>query len=259
MAECSRLEPIWVWGLPLMPLTLAGTLERIAELVRERKPSYVITSNLNYAMLSSQRADLREVNARAAMLLADGMPLVLASRLQKTPLPERVAGADLIWKMCEQAARLGHRLFLLGGAAEVSTAASRRLQQLYPGLIIAGTHSPPYRELSESEHAALLDEIRQARADILIVAFGQPKGELWIADNYEKIEVPVSIQVGASLDFVAGKVMRAPRWIQRIGMEWAFRLAQEPRRLLGRYARNGLFLIRMLFSRTRPASASRSS
>lgn len=247
--------PVRVWGLPLMPYTLEGALDRIDRLVAAGKPSYLITANLHYAMLSDQSPALRAVNEGAAFILADGMPLVWAARWQKTPLPCRVAGSDLIWKIGDRAAAKGHRLFLLGGAPGIGDEAARKLQERYPGLIIAGTACPPFRDLSEAEESDLLARIRESGAQILIIAFSQPKGELWMARICEKLMIPVCVQLGASLDFVAGKVRRAPRWLQRSGFEWAFRLAQEPRRLIGRYVRNAMFLFRMVFGRRkRPTS-----
>jgi N-acetylglucosaminyldiphosphoundecaprenol N-acetyl-beta-D-mannosaminyltransferase len=234
--------PVVVWGLPFAPLTLAGTVDAIEELVEAGKPSYFITANTHYAMLSSQVPRLAEVNARAALVLADGKPPVWASRLLGTPLPERVAGSDLIYGLAERAAARGHRLFLLGGAEGVADEAARRLSERYPGLVIAGTACPPHRPMDDDERRELIDRVRAAKPHILLVAFGQPKGEFWIAENLEALGVPVSAQVGATLDFVAGRVRRAPAIVQKIGMEWAFRMALEPRRLAPRYARNARFL-----------------
>jgi N-acetylglucosaminyldiphosphoundecaprenol N-acetyl-beta-D-mannosaminyltransferase len=246
-----------VWGIPLTPYTLEEALGRIDQLVAAGRPNYLITANLHYAMLSDQNPDLRAVNEGAAFILADGMPLVWAARWQKTPLPCRVAGSDLIWKIGERSAAKGHRLFLLGGAPGIADEAARKLRERYPGLIIAGTACPPFRDLNEVEERDLLAEIRGSGAQILIIAFSQPKGELWMARVCEKLMIPVCVQLGASLDFVAGKVRRAPRWLQRSGLEWAFRLAQEPRRLVGRYFRNAMFLMRMLFGRRRRSIAER--
>lgn len=244
-----RPDPVWVFGLPLAPFTLDDALARIDRLVETRSPSYFITANLHYAMLADEQPRLRAVNAAADFILADGMPLVWASRRSPTPLPERVAGSDLIWKIAERAAQKGHRLFLLGGGPGVAEMAGERLKARFPTLSVAGTAAPPFRELTPDEHASLIRQIQDSGADILLVAFGQPKGELWIAANYEKLLIPVCVQVGASFDFVAGMVRRAPRWLQRLGLEWAYRLAQEPRRLFGRYVRNARFLFRMLFTR----------
>ncbi len=234
-----------------MPYTLDGTVAKIDELIQRGKPGFFVTANLHYAMLTEQIRELRAVNERASFILADGMPLVWASRLQKTPLPERVAGADLIWRICELAAQRDYRIFLLGARQGVADKAADRLRERFPGLTIAGTFSPPFRKMTEEEESSLIDEMRRVRPHILLVAFGQPSGELWIDRNCERMQIPVAAQVGASIDFVAGNVRRAPRRMQRYGLEWAFRLAQEPRRLIGRYFQNGLFLIRMLFGHTR--------
>ncbi|MDB5349040.1 MAG: family glycosyltransferase [Planctomycetota bacterium] len=236
-------KPIRVWGLPLMPLTRRQAVDAAMALVERRKPSFFVTANTHYAMLTRDLAELREINARADFLLADGAPLVWASHLGGNPVPERVAGSDLIYDLSETAAARGYRLFLLGGPEGVADEAARRLVLKYPGLVIAGTACPPHRPPTSEEHEALLETIRRAAPDILFVAFGQPKGELWLAENLDRLGVPLAVQVGASIDFVAGRVRRAPRWIQKIGMEWAYRLSLEPRRLGPRYARNGLFLV----------------
>ncbi len=239
-------QPVWIWGVPFAPWTRAQAADAAALLAESGRPSFFITANAHYAMLSHEQAELRAVNARAAFILADGAPIVWASRWKRSPLPERVAGSDLIYDLCERAAARGHRVFLLGGAEGVADAAARRLADLYPGLEVAGTACPPHRGLGDEEHERLLAQIREARPHLLFVAYGQPKGELWIARHLESLGVPVCVQVGASLDFIAGRVRRAPRWVQKIGMEWAYRLSLEPRRLAPRYAANARYLLRMI-------------
>lgn len=236
--------PIRVWGLPLAPLSRARAAEEVARLIADGRPSYFITANAHYAMVSDADPAMRPINESAAFILADGAPLVWASRWRRAPLPERVAGSDLIYDLCAQAAERGHRVFFLGGPPGVAEEASRTLQRLYPGLAVAGVCCPPFRPLTDDERAALVSEIRDARPDLLFVAFGQPKGERWIREHLEALGVPVSVQVGASLEFVAGRVRRAPRWVQRIGMEWAWRIGTDPARLGPRYARNAAFLLR---------------
>lgn len=239
-------DAVRVWGLPLAPWTREQAADAVADRVRDRRPAYFITANTHYAMLTHQEPRLREVNDRAAFLLADGAPLVLASRRLGTPLPERVAGSDLVYDIAQRAAHQGHRLFLLGGGPGIAQAAADRLQALYPGLVIAGIACPDADQLRGPGLPALIDSIRSTQPDVLMVALGQPKGEYWIADHHEALGVPVSVQVGATLDFVAGRIRRAPRWIQAIHMEWGYRLALEPARLGPRYARNALFLARMI-------------
>lgn len=236
------LKPVPVWGLPLVPWTMEQTLDAIEELIQNRKPSFFITANLNYAMLTDQNPQLQEVNRQAAFILADGMPLVWASKLRDRPLPERVTGSDLIYRLAERAAQKGYRLFLLGAGPTIAAQAAQRLQEKYPRLQIAGTECPPFRPLSEQEHEELLTRIRSTKPDILMVAFGQPKGEFWIVNNLDRLGIPVSVQVGASLDFVAGVVKRSPKIFQKIGLEWLYRLLQEPKRLTGRYVQNLRFL-----------------
>ena len=161
-------------------------------LIEAGRPSFFITANTHYAMLTAERPGLRGVNERAAFLLADGAPLVWASRRGPTPLPERVAGSDLVYDLCEHAARLGRRLYLLGGAEGVAEEAARRLRALYPGLVVAGTACPPPGSLAGEGAGRLIAEVRAARPDLLMVALGQPKGELWLAEHLEELGVPVS-------------------------------------------------------------------
>jgi len=238
--------PVWVWGVPLARFTMADTVAAVGELIKAGQPSYFITANTHYVMLTDDNPNLRAINSRAAYIVADGAPLIWASRWQGSTLPERVAGSDLIFELSAQAVRMGHRFFFLGGAEGAAEEAARRLGERYPGLQVVGTECPPFRDLKDDEQAAMIGRIRSTRPDILFVAFGQPKGELWIDRNLEKLGVPVSVQVGASLEFAAGKIRRAPRWMQKIGLEWAFRLGLEPRRLWGRYARNAWFISRMV-------------
>lgn len=237
---------IRVWGLPLAPLTRAGASRAVADLIDAGRPSFFITANAHYAMVSHGDPAQRAINDSAAFVLADGAPLVWASRWRRTPLPERVAGSDLIYDLSEQASRRGDRVFFLGGQPGSASEAAERLQRRYPGLVVAGVECPPFRPLTEAEEGELIDRIRDSRADLLFVAFGQPKGERWIRTHLERLGVPVCVQVGGSFEFVAGKVRRAPRWVQRVGMEWAWRIGTDPVRLGPRYARNAAFLLRMV-------------
>lgn len=246
-------DPIHVWGLPLCPLDTSQTLARAEALIEARKPSYFITANLNYAMLCDEDPTLEALNSHADFLVADGMPLVWAAKGQGTPLPERVAGADLVVHLCERAAAKGYRIYILGGPPNQAEEAGRMLEKKYPGFILAGTDCPPFRRWTPEDIHDMEERIRQARPDILFVAFGQPKGERWILEKLEPLQVPLSLQIGGSFDFVTGRLKRAPRWMQKTGLEWVYRFLQEPRRLGTRYAKNIWFVWRMtlgsLFSR----------
>jgi N-acetylglucosaminyldiphosphoundecaprenol N-acetyl-beta-D-mannosaminyltransferase len=245
--ESAPWRPIKVWGVPFAPLTFAQTLDEVARRIAVRKPGYVITANLHYAMLTARDSRLPPLNDGAQFIVADGMPLVWASRWRTTRLPERVTGSDLVPALCARAAERDWRIFLLGGEPGIGDEAARKLREKYPTLQIVGVEAPPFRAPTPEEHAALIQRIRDSKADLLFVAFGQPKGELWMQENCAATEVPVSIQVGATLNFLAGHVRRAPMWIQRLGIEWVYRLWAEPKRLFGRYWSNGLFALRMLF------------
>ncbi len=238
------LERVVIWGLPLARLDFPGALDRVDRLIERAEPAFFITANLHYAMLTDRDPRLAAVNRAADFIVADGMPLVWYSRLGPRPLPERVTGADLIDSLCRRAAERGYRVFLLGGAPGVAQEAARELCRRYLALRIVGVEAPDLASLSPRRHAALVDRIRRAKADLLFVAFGQPKGELWLAENYQALGVPACVQVGASFDFVAGRVRRAPCRLRRIGLEWAYRLACEPRRLGPRYCHNALFLLK---------------
>jgi N-acetylglucosaminyldiphosphoundecaprenol N-acetyl-beta-D-mannosaminyltransferase len=241
-----RVDPVWVWGVPFASLSMAETVSAIDDLIEVGRPTFFITANVNYAMLTDENPDLRMVNEQAAFIVADGAPLVWASRWQGSPLPERVAGSDLIIEMSARAAKKGYRLFLLGGAEGVAAEAVSWLCERFPGLQVVGFESPPFRELSADEQDALAARIRAARPDLLFASFTQPRGERWLAANCDSLGVPVAANIGAAIDFAAGRVRRAPRWLQNCGLEWAFRLVNEPRRLVGRYARNAWFIARMV-------------
>jgi N-acetylglucosaminyldiphosphoundecaprenol N-acetyl-beta-D-mannosaminyltransferase len=194
-------------------------------------------------MLTATNPALARVNRSAAFLVADGAPLVWASRRTRTPLPERVAGSDLVPALCRRLAPRGGRVFLLGGAPGVATAAGELLASRFSGLRVVGAEAPPFRSLCLEETAGLLARIRAAAPDLLFVAFGQPKGELWLAEHLPQLGTPVGLQIGAAFDMLVGRVRRAPRWVQRLGLEWLWRISTEPRRLGPRYAQNAWFLI----------------
>jgi N-acetylglucosaminyldiphosphoundecaprenol N-acetyl-beta-D-mannosaminyltransferase len=225
---------------------MSQTLDVIDQLVAARRPSLVITPNLNYVMIASKNPDLPSINLRAALSMADGMVLVIASRWKARRLPERVTGSDLIFRVSERAAQRGYRLFFLGGANGVAVAAAENLKARYPGLQVVGVENPILSQLSPAELNALFERIHLARPHILITALSQPSGERWLDTHLERLAVPVCAQFGAAIDFAAGRVRRAPRWMQKMCLEWLYRALQEPRRLGPRYLNNALFIIRML-------------
>lgn len=239
-------ERCCVWGVEFDRVTMEQAVERIDGFIASRANTYAITANLNYLMLCDRDERLSSFTAACPLVLCDGKPIEWRSRFKERPLPERVAGADLIYALSELSAAKGYSLYLLGGAEGVAAEAASRLIDRFPGLRIAGVDCPPFGAWSDQQRSQINRRIAAAQPDILLVAFGQPKGEYWIEDNYRELGVPVSIQVGASFDFVVGRASRAPSVMQKIGAEWLYRACFEPKRLVPRYAANLRYLFKSL-------------
>jgi N-acetylglucosaminyldiphosphoundecaprenol N-acetyl-beta-D-mannosaminyltransferase len=232
----NRAWPIGLLGVPFDSVTKTEAVARIEAMIATRRPHYVVTANVDFLVKAQRDVELRRILLEADLVLCDGAPLLWASRWLGNPLPERAAGADVVPLLVRAAAEKGHRVFLLGAGPNVAAEAANRLQSQHPALVIAGHYSPPFRDLLEMDFPEIASRVKAARPDILLVSFGCPKQEKWIAMHYHLLEVPVLVGVGATLDFIAGRVNRAPVLMQRTGTEWIFRLAQEPRRLARRYA-----------------------
>lgn len=225
-----------ILGVPFDNVTTGQTLETISGMIASRKPHYIATANVDFTALAMYDEELRRILLDAHLVVCDGMPLVWASRWLGNALPERVAGSDLVPKLLAMAEEKRWSVYFLGGQKEVAMKAIQRVQERHPQLKIAGVMSPPFMPLQEMDHATICADIRSADPDLLFVSFGCPKQEKWIAMNYLRVGAPVTIGVGATIDFLAGRMKRAPRWMQLSGLEWLYRLLQEPRRLFKRYA-----------------------
>ena len=235
-AAAPHAWPIAILGVPFDHVTIAQAIERIEAMIATRRPHYVVTANVDFLVQAHRDVELRRILLEADLVLCDGTPLVWASRWLGNALPERVAGSDLAPGLIRAAAEKGHRLFFLGAGPGIAAEAEARLRQQYPHINIVGTYSPPFSHLLEMDHEEMARRIRAANPDILLVSFGCPKQEKWIAMHHRSLGVPVAIGVGATLDFLAGRVKRAPDWMRRTGLEWIYRLLLEPRRLYRRYA-----------------------
>ena len=250
-------------GVPIDDITMPEALDQIEEFIQRGratgKSHQIVTVNADFVIKAHDDPELRRILQEADMSTADGMPLVWGARLLGVPLADRVTGADLVPALAERAAQKGYSIFFLGAAPGVAARAAHILQTRYAGLKVAGVSSPPVKTLFESDNA-LLQTIGDAHPDILLVAFGNPKQEKWINMYAPRLSVSVMMGVGGTLDFIAGATRRAPQWMQRAGLEWLFRLIQEPRRLWRRYIVDlsgfGVFFARQWWAMRKPPSTS---
>lgn len=227
-----------VLGIGLSAITMADALAWIDHWIARRANQYICVTGVHGVMESQLDPALRVIHNRAGLVTPDGMPLVWISRLRGHRGVERVYGPDLMLACCESSVAKGYRHFFYGGATGVPERLSERLQKRFPGLQIAGQWSPPFRELTTLEEAELIERINAARPDIVWIGLSTPKQERWMARYVGRISAPVLIGVGAAFDMHAGVKKQAPRWMQRSGLEWLFRLGAEPRRLWRRYLIN---------------------
>lgn len=222
-------------GVAVDPLTLTEACDAFRELIAMRVPALVFSVNVDTWTKLRQDEELRSVYAAADLILVDGTPLVWVARMLRTPLPGRVSGSDFFPMFCGLAAREGYRVFLFGANPGVADRARDALQRQHPGLIVS-TYSPPFGfERDEHENRRAIEAVRRAKPDVLFVALPQPRQEKWLARHRQDLDVPVSMGVGSSFDYLAGRLRRAPLWMQRAGLEWFYRLMQEPGRLWKRY------------------------
>ena len=225
-------------GVPIAITDYDQTLDWIDDMVAADQRGYVCVSNVHALMAAEEDPELREALLHSSLNVPDGQPLVWALNLLGHSLRDRVYGPELMARSCRRATRSGQRLYLYGGrnqGALVQLALS--LRQRYPGIKIVGGYSPPHRSLSDDERDAIAQEINGAHADVVWVGIGVPKQEKWMASMRDKLDAPVLVGVGAAFDFHAGLVPQAPPVLQDAGLEWAYRLVQEPRRLWRRYLR----------------------
>jgi N-acetylglucosaminyldiphosphoundecaprenol N-acetyl-beta-D-mannosaminyltransferase len=224
-------------GTRVDQLSLSSAMERIEAFIDAETPRchQIVTVNLDFLSIAGRNAEFRDTINRADLAVADGMPLVWLSRLMGQSIPERVTGNELVAECCALAAETGRSIFMLGAADGVAAAAAETLRERFPGLTIAGIYSPPFGPLSTDENARIVDMINAAKPSFLFVALGAPRQDIWIRQHMHELEVPVAMGVGCVLDLLAGNVQRAPQWMQQSGLEWTYRMVQEPQRLWRRY------------------------
>ena len=235
-----------LFGLPIANVTMARAIACIEESILSGQTHQIATANLDFARNSLRDQYLQRIICDCTMVLPDGAPLVWASHLLGSPLQQRVTGVDLIPELAKLSAEKRYGIFLLGSSEQSSQKAAQVLEYCYPGVRIVGRFSPEQLPLHRMDHEDILRRIEEASPDVLLVAFGNPKQEIWIHRHRSRLKVPVAIGIGGALDMIAGSLKRAPAWVQRLQMEWFFRMAQEPLRLLPRYARDAAALMRHL-------------
>jgi len=236
-----------VLGVGVSALNLDSATAAVARAVETRSKGYVCVTGVHGVSEARKDPAFRQVLNRAFLNTPDGMPMVWMGRLRGFREMSRVYGPDLMLRVCELSERTGFRHFFYGGGPGVADDLKRRLEGRFPALQVVGTYTPPFRPLTREEVEALARQVAEARPDIVWVGLSTPKQEWFMAEYLEKLAATLFIGVGAAFDFHAGRVRQAPRWMQRTGLEWLFRLGCEPRRLWKRYFRNNpLFILRAL-------------
>lgn len=241
---------VHLFGAQIAPLKMSEAVERILRWTRVRENCrYVVTPNVDHCVMLAENEVFRRAYDAAALVLADGFPVVLASRLLGRSLPERVTGADLIPALFQAAtAERPVSVYLLGAMPGVGEKAARRIRATWPHVRVVGTYSPPFGfEKNDEENRAIIGRINAASPDLLVLGLGAPKQELWIHQNASRLDARVALCVGATIDFLAGNKARAPKWMGRCGLEWIHRVATEPQRLAKRYLRDAIQFPKLLW------------
>jgi len=262
-APTARIE---LMGVELDPLTMAQAVSTVLSWTAESRCEagcrYVVTPNVDHIVLLQHHAGLQAAYEEADLILADGAPVVWASKLLGRGLPDRIPGSDLtpaIFAAAPQDQTL--RIYLLGAMPGVAEVAATKIEQTWPQVKVTGCYSPPLGfEKSPEENDKILAQIKAAKPDLLIVGVGAPKQELWVHAHRQQLKAKAALCVGATIDFLAGEKKRAPKWMRRVGIEWMHRLATEPRRLAGRYARDAWIfpqlVLRSMFTSPRKSRTS---
>jgi N-acetylglucosaminyldiphosphoundecaprenol N-acetyl-beta-D-mannosaminyltransferase len=225
-----------VLGIPIAMTDYAQAMDVMDGMVERRERGYVCAVAVHAVMVSQHDDEMRRAVTGSTLTVPDGMPLVWAANLLGESLHNRVYGPELMDRYCARCAERGHRVWLYGGRDQGSLMQlALNLRRRHPGIEIVGGYSPPFRPLTGEEEDVIVEQINEAAADVVWVGVGVPKQEKWMAQMRDRLDAPVLCGVGAAFDFHAGRISQAPPWMQERGLEWIYRIAQEPRRLLPRY------------------------
>ena len=233
--KCERVN---VLGVGLSAINLRTATRLIADAVARKTKGYICVTGVHGVMEAQTDAAFRRILNQAFLCTPDGMPMVWMGKLNGFSEMDRVYGPDLMLDVFEASIRAGHRHFFYGGANGAAAQLKEHMTRRFPGLEVVGVYEPPFRPLNSKEEADLRTRIRESRPDIVWVGLSTPKQEKFMAEYLARLDATIMIGVGAAFDFHSGRVKQAPRWMQRSGLEWFFRLCQEPRRLWRRYLRN---------------------
>lgn len=253
------ISRIRLFGIDIDPLQKSEAVNRLMNWVHNdpvRRHRYVVTPNVDHLVMLREHAGMQAAYVDADMVITDGMPIVLASRFLKKPVPERVTGADLVPALFEAAtSERPLTTYLLGAGAGVAEEAAKNIESRWPAVSVVGTYSPPFGfENDAAENDAILQRIRDAKPDTLVVGLGAPKQELWVHQHRQEIDAKISFCVGATIDFLSGQLPRAPQWMQNFGLEWFYRTISEPRRLFKRYAYDAMIFPQLVWKEWRGGS-----
>lgn len=229
------MKELRIFGVRVTAQPYEEAVERLLTTARDGERLRAHFCTVDTLVQAERDPALRAVFKSASMVATDGVPLVWVARRRGTRGAERVCGPDVMLTLCDRGRSLGLRHYFLGGRPGVPEALAARLSQRFPGLEVVGTMSPPFRPLTVNEDQVLIDRINSAAPHVLWIGLGSPKQEFWAAEHEAALEVPLLLPVGAAFDFHSGRLRRAPQWMQRMGLEWLFRLASDPRRLWSRY------------------------
>lgn len=229
-------EKVNVLGVGIDNYDLAGALARVEQIIADKKPEYFGAINMNQLVLYHENETFRRITDSAGLLTVDGQPIMWIAKLLGTPIKQKLTGPYFMQEVCRMAGERGYKVFLLGGAPGSGEAAARKLKTMSPQLQVCGIYSPPFGfEKDEAELAKINDMLKSSGADLLFVGLGSPKQDIFIGENKDIYQIPLSFSIGIAIDYFAGRVKKAPDWMNRIGLEWFYRFCQEPKRLFKRY------------------------
>jgi len=229
-------------------LDMNDTISGIENMINSGKKSYVVAVNVDVIIKIEQDPYLKEIVDNADMVLVDGKPLIWISKVYKRPVKNKISGSDLVPLLCEVAAQRGYSIFIIGGQEGIADQAKNRLEGKLRGIKIVGTYSPPFGfEMDRKELSKINSLISKAKPDLLITCFGCPKQEKFIYENIQFYDAKVSVCAGATVDFLAGNVKRAPKWMSEHGFEWFYRFLQEPKRMFKRYFVDDLKILKLIW------------